>query len=131
MWYQKVLVSTASGCRRIMTKEMRDLMKAGVQRNLVPLKDYTGPVVKRLKEPYASVVKELKSKINSDKGVLRKLEYKKSLLDAETSTKELMDLDSDIELRLFDIFESKAKIREVKMASLQGKELPPDFMVYG
>lgn len=128
MWYQKVFLATVSGYRRIMTQEMRDLMKSGLERKLVPLKDYKGPVVKKLQEPYASAVKELKSRISTRKNTLRKLEYKKSCLEAQNQTKEAMALDSDIELMLFDIFENKSKIRDVKIAAKQGKNIPGDLL---
>jgi phosphoenolpyruvate carboxylase len=128
MWYQKVFSATIAGYRRVMTQEMRNLMKEGLERKLVPLKDYKGPVVKKLREPYASAVKELKSRISSCKNELRKLEYKKSCFEAQNLTSEARDLDSDIELKLFDIFENKSKIRDVKIAAKQGKNIPNDLL---
>lgn len=110
--YTRQIVSTVGGQVRVMTGEMRDLMKRGIARNLVPLSDFKGPRLKLDKESKAEI-SSLKKDIQHIKREMSRLEYTKSKVGLDDS--EISDLNRQIELCQFDIFENQTKIRDIKV----------------
>lgn len=113
MNYTREIVSTARGEMRVMTAEMRELMKAGIKRRLVPLKEFKGSRLKLDKES-KSEISSLNKEIKQIQRNIDKLEYKKSQLGVDES--EIFDINRRIELYEFDMFEKQNKIRDIKKA---------------
>ena len=112
MNYTREIVATLEGDMKVMTGEMKKLMKKGIERHLVPLSEAKGPRLKLDKESQLKI-NELKKEIQSLKRQVSKLESQKDLPGNTPS--EIHDLDNQIEWLHFNIFEAKTKIRDIKI----------------
>ena len=72
MWFQQLMAIF-----RVMTGEMRQLLKNGIQRKLVPLKGFNKPLLK-LDAASKEEIKVLNQDLKRLKRTLSKLEYKKA-----------------------------------------------------
>ena len=111
MNYTKLIVATTCGNVQVMTGEMRQLMKEGIKRNLVPLKEF--------KKPPLKLTNEAKQEISSCKRNIRqilweisKLEKKKSQYGISKS--EIAAIEAEVENCQFKIFEQQVNIRNIK-----------------
>lgn len=118
MNYFKEIVSTINGNQRVMTGEMRKLMKEGISRKLVPLKNFKKRPL-QLDELSRQEISFLKKSIQRIKWQVAKLEYKKIQLGM--GNPEVRDIDRQIELCDFDIFEAQTKIRDIKKACFKNQ----------
>ncbi len=113
MNYTREIVLTVNGYRKVMTGEMRSLMKKGIERHLVPASEFKGPHLKLDSESKAEI-KTLQNSIHRCKKQLYKLECKKSELNVSPS--KIRDIEVEMEKLQFDIFECQTKIRDIKKA---------------
>ncbi len=112
MNYTKEIVFTVKGQTRVMTNEMRKLMKEGITRKLIPANEFKGPRLK-LDKASRSEISSLKKDIQRLKHYISKLEYEKTRPGVSES--DIRDMNRDIELYTFDIFEAQTKIRDIKI----------------
>ncbi len=118
MDYTRCVVSTINGDIRVMTGEMRQLLKNGIQRKLVPLKGFNKPLLK-LDAASKAEIKILNQDLKRLKRTLSKLEYKKAQVGLTQA--QISEFERQIELTLFDIFECQSKIRDVKVKCYKGQ----------
>ncbi len=118
MDYTRCVVSTINGGIRVMTGEMRQLLKNGIQRKLVPLKGFNKPLLK-LDAASKEEIKVLNQDLKRLKRTLSKLEYKKAQVGLTQA--QISEFERQIELTLFDIFECQSKIRDVKVKCYKGQ----------
>lgn len=126
MEYTRVMVATKQGFTKVMTGEMRNLMKKGVQPSrLVPAKDFKGPKLE-LDSFSAIEIKGLQKRIASINWQIKKLEFRKSL--PENSSR-IAEFESEIENLQFEMFELQSKIRDVKKACYKNQTSMLDLEV--
>jgi len=112
MNYTRVVVATTNGMKEVMTGEMRTLMKNGIKRTLIPLKNSKKTPL-NLDKYTKSEISSLNKRIKGYEWDIRKLELKKSQPDISTS--QIAELDAEIEHLQFKIFETQSRIRDIKV----------------
>lgn len=124
MNYTREIVSTVDGQIRVMTGEMRNLMKSGLERKLVPMQEFKGPRLKLDKESKVKILSQ-KKEITRIRREISRLEYIKA--QPYTTPDELEHIERQIELCHFDMFEARAKIQEIKKDCYKNQLSTIDF----
>ena len=110
--FRPIKIATTNGDIKLASQEMKEAVKKGIERRLTPRSEYTKPILK--------LDKTSRAEINT---INRSLYYLKSKLkDLESkwgeigeSASEKINLQEKIDYVLFQIFESKSKIRDIKI----------------
>lgn len=110
--FRPIKIATTNGDIKLATQEMKEAVKKGIERKLTPRSEYTKPLL--------NLDKKSKEEINTINKSLYYLKSKLKNLEAKwgeigDSAAEKINLQEKIDYVLFEIFESKSKIRDIKI----------------
>jgi len=110
--FRPIKVTTTKGEVKLVSREMKEALKKGIERRLIPRSEYTKPLLK-LDESSKTEILKTNNYIYNLKSKLKKLEKEWEKIGDSSSEK--INLQEKIEYVLFQIFESKLKIRNIKI----------------
>lgn len=110
--FRPIRIATTKGQVKLASQEMKEVVKKGIKRRLTPRSKYTKPLLNLDTSSKTEIITINKSIYNL-KSKLKKLEEEWAIIEDSTSKK--INLQEKIDYVLFQIFEAKLKIRNIKI----------------